>query len=172
MGTYSYLKWGEIAPHHISLLPPTVLENWVHGMLSRVGGKTWIQDINKDLDDAQKIHTTDGGVKDALHDGRLRIPFTILKCVGFPEDWFERLEYFEAHPKRKSRKRQAPKSETSPRKKGRTSQKGTHQVKRESSEEDSDDVDERREDSDTDFDGPRLMAKLPVQSSPRKATQK
>ncbi|KAF8140755.1 hypothetical protein K438DRAFT_700373 [Mycena galopus ATCC 62051] len=99
LGTYDYLLWGKIAHHHISLLPSGVLDNWVNGMLDSKGGETWIEDINEGLEDARKIEHTRDSISDALKDGRLEIPFTILKCVGYPKDWFEKLLYYEQHPK-------------------------------------------------------------------------
>ncbi|KAJ7678064.1 hypothetical protein DFH06DRAFT_565339 [Mycena polygramma] len=90
LGTYDYLRWGEIAPHHISLLPPLVLDLWVNGMLSHTWGKAAIEEANVDLQDARKVKYTHESVLEALNDGRLAIPFTILKCVGYPKDWRNR----------------------------------------------------------------------------------
>ncbi|KAJ7678076.1 hypothetical protein DFH06DRAFT_565779 [Mycena polygramma] len=98
LGTYNYLRQGEIAPHHISLLPPHVLDNRVHSFLHHKADNL-IERANRLLGDARKVVATRDGVLQALHDGRLYIPFTILQCVGYPKIWFEKLLYYEAHPK-------------------------------------------------------------------------
>ncbi|KAJ7088676.1 hypothetical protein C8R44DRAFT_892736 [Mycena epipterygia] len=165
---------GEIAPHHISLLPSLVLNNWVNGMLSSQWGKSWIEDTNKDLAAPRKVKSTFAGVSQALHDGRLTISFTILQCVGYPKDWFERLLYYEKNPKPKtSKKRRRPKAQGSPKKQTKTPQKGKSKVKEESSSEDEDDgsrqvgVDSDNSNSEY-LDGPRQIATLPTRTSPRK----
>ncbi|KAK7050506.1 hypothetical protein R3P38DRAFT_3173951 [Favolaschia claudopus] len=184
LGTYDYLRWGEIASHHVSLLPAGVLNNWVNGMLGSQWGKSWIDDTNKGLSPARKIKLSVEHVLDALKDGRMHIPFTILKCVGYPKDWFEKLLYYEAHPKPQSeansRKRKAPDQLQKPRKKGAAVRgNGKRKVKEETSSEDSDEhsthEDEEEEfgsDDDSDFVvGNQPMARLPTRSSPRKAVQ-
>ncbi|KAJ7705502.1 hypothetical protein B0H17DRAFT_669993 [Mycena rosella] len=185
-GTYNYTRWGEIAPHHISLLPPLVLDNWVHGLLSSQWGKSSIDDANETLKQARKVKFTTESVVEALHDGRLGIPFTILQCVGYPKEWFERLIYYEKHPKPKTKKagkRRGPKAQGSPKKQAKTLQKGKHSVKRE--EEAEDETEDEDEDEDAwdassqvgrDWDdgdsehnnGPRRIAALPTRTSPRK----
>ncbi|KAF8201257.1 hypothetical protein K438DRAFT_1965766 [Mycena galopus ATCC 62051] len=181
IGTYDYLRWGEIAPHHISLLPPTVLNNWVDGTLDSQWGKSWIEDTNKKLNDARKVVFTRDGVLAALKDGRMVIPFTILKCVGYPQDWFEKLLYYEKHPqppkgKVKSRKRRAPgKTQGSPKKQARVSAEGKGKAKQEPlSDDDSDSergVEEESDDGDSNYfngDGARRIAGIPKRTSPRK----
>jgi len=175
VGTYDFLRWGEIAPHHTSLLPATVLESRVEGMLKTVGGKAKIETANAGLDDASKIDFTYDSVLQATRDGRLAIPFSILRCVGYPEDWFERLLYYEKHPKPKKSpgKRQGAKAKGSPKKQVKTSQKGKRTVEKEPSTEDESDGDsegdETSEDEDSEyFDEPRRIVGLPKRSSPRK----
>lgn len=177
LGTYDYLRWGEIAPHHISLLPPFVLNTWVNGALSSQWGKSWIEKANEKFPDARKVNFTQDGLSQALHDGRLVIPFTILQCVGYPEDWFERLLYYEENPKppkSKNGKRRGPKAQGTPKKRAKTQKKGKHQIKEESEDE----ADEYRQggeefhDSDSEYDdGPRRIAMLPKRTSPRKLTR-
>ncbi|KAJ6598385.1 hypothetical protein DFH09DRAFT_1356643 [Mycena vulgaris] len=181
-GTYDYTRWGEIAPHHISLLPPPVLENWVNGLLSSQWGKSSIDDTNAKLEPARRVAFTPESVVQALHDGRLGIPFTILQCVGYPEDWFERLLYYEKHLKprksksksKKNGKRPGPKAQGSPKKKANTQGNGKRKViKREESSEDeleaSSQVGGDSDESDAEYlDRPRRIAALPTRTSPRK----
>jgi hypothetical protein len=151
-GTYDFLRWGEIAPHHVSLLPTVVLDNWVNGMLNSQWGKSSIDDANNDLEDGAKISFTQASVLQALHDGRLRIPFTILRCVGYPHDWFERLIFYEKTPKPKPKKvktgtpkkRRGVKAQESPNKRPWTSQmgKGKVKVEEESAEENVEETDD------------------------------
>ncbi|KAJ7489292.1 hypothetical protein FB451DRAFT_1224410, partial [Mycena latifolia] len=163
LGTYNYTRWGEIAPYHIPLLPPLVLDNWVNGMLSNT---------NVTLEEPRKVESTSESVLQALHDGRLGIPFTILQCVG--------LLHYEKHPKPAKPKanRQGPNAPGSPKKQGKTTQKGKHMVKREYDEEE-DEADHKSdvsrqagEDSDPSdseyLEGPRRIAALPTRTSPRK----
>ncbi|KAJ7041062.1 hypothetical protein C8F04DRAFT_1391492 [Mycena alexandri] len=179
LGTYNYLRCGEIAPHHISLLPGLVLNNWINGMLSSQWGKSWIEDTNAALQAARRIKFTHDGILKALQDGRLRIPFTILQCVGYPEDWFKQLLYYEKHPKpaKSKRKRRGPTTADSPKKQARTLRKGKGKMKEEpvsdSSEElnVSDMQDEYESDNDDSeySEGPRRIAPLPTRTSPRKS---
>ncbi|KAJ7100694.1 hypothetical protein B0H15DRAFT_458951 [Mycena belliarum] len=180
LGTYNYTRWGEIAPHHISLLPPQVLENWLHGMLTTEWGKSWIDDTNQKLKAARKVRISREGVLEALHDGRLAIPFTILQCVGYPGEWFERCIYYENHPKPKPvkkdtsvKRRGAPaRARGAPKKRVKTLERERHfQVKREADDKD-DGIDSDASESDRDdpeyIDGPRRIAVLPTRTSPRK----
>ncbi|KAJ7489307.1 hypothetical protein FB451DRAFT_1553150 [Mycena latifolia] len=179
LGTYNYTRWGEIAPHHISLLPRLVLDNWVTGMLEGQRGKSKIDRANANLEQARKIKFTSESVVKALHDGRLVIPFTILQCVGYPEDWFEKLIYYEEHPKPKAKesgKRRGPNAQGSPKKQAKTMQKGKQKGKREyDEEEDEDESDASRQigkdsgDSDSEYlEVPREIVALPTRTSPRK----
>ncbi|KAJ7489226.1 hypothetical protein FB451DRAFT_684879 [Mycena latifolia] len=184
LGTYNYTRWGEIAPHHISLLPPLVLDSWVNGMLSSQWGKSSIEDTNATLEAPRRVELTSESVLQALQDGRLGIPFTILQCVGYPADWFEDLLHYEKHPKpakpkaKKSGKRRGPQAQGSPKKQARTMQKGKQKGKREHDEEDEleDEPDASRQigrDSDSSdseyLEGPRRIAALPTRTSPRKS---
>ncbi|KAJ6466805.1 hypothetical protein C8R45DRAFT_1172027 [Mycena sanguinolenta] len=178
-GTYDYLRYGHIAPHHISLLPPGVLNNWVDGMLN----EAWIKRVNAGLEAGQKIPFTRAGIVEALKDGRVEIPFTILKCVGYPEDWFEKLLYYEKHPKPKKSKESKAKlgkrpgrgqAKGSPQKRA----KGSGKVKLEETPEplleDGDSESNRESDGESDDDddeypdGGRQIATLPTRKSPRK----
>ncbi|KAJ7071473.1 hypothetical protein C8F01DRAFT_1226435 [Mycena amicta] len=99
LGTYDYLRYGEIAHRHVPLLPPKVLDTWVKGMVENAQwGKESIAEANKYVvDDDLKVEQTEESVRAAFLDGRLVMPFTILKCVRFPVDWFEKLEYAAAN---------------------------------------------------------------------------
>jgi hypothetical protein len=179
LGTYDYLRWGEVAPHHVSLLPPVVLNNWVNGMLSSQWGKSWIERTNHGLKEARKVGYTPDGVVDALKDGRMTIPFTILKCVGYPEEWFEKLLHYEQHPKPKKStsksklgKRRAPaKARGSVKKQalGRGEAKTKTKTKPEPLSDDESDELEETADSGSEYaEGPRLIAGMPKRTSPRK----
>ncbi|KAF7306580.1 hypothetical protein MIND_00449300 [Mycena indigotica] len=113
LGTYEYLRYGEIAPHHAEQLPTTVLNAWVKGVIiHKEWGRACIDNANETIvDEDLKVVQTEASVEAAILDGRMIIPFTILKCVRFPMDWIQRLEEAEANPKpskSKSKKRKAP----------------------------------------------------------------
>ncbi|KAJ6466783.1 hypothetical protein C8R45DRAFT_1106213 [Mycena sanguinolenta] len=182
-GTYDYLRWGHIAPHHISLLPVDVLNNWVAGTLETRGGKDWVEKANERVKAGYEIPFTWAGILQALKDGRLEIPFSILRCVGYPEDWFEKLLYYEKHPLPKKTKKSTAKLAKRPRRgqaqgSPKKRAKGSGKVKREDtpeplSEDDGSDsdgerLDEETDDDDEDFDGGRQIATLPTRKSPRK----
>ncbi|KAJ6618119.1 hypothetical protein B0H10DRAFT_2030696 [Mycena sp. CBHHK59/15] len=185
-GTYDFHRWGEIATRHVSLLPPHVLDNWAHGMATTQWGKAAIEDANADLKDPAKVVVaTKDSVLQAIRDGRITIPFTILRCVGYPQDWFERLLYYEKHPKPKKptapktpRKRAGPKANGSPKKQARTSQKGKRKAVKvesasEASEEETDvEIYKQEPDDDEEYvgdhSGSRPIAGLPIRTSPRK----
>ncbi|KAF7310585.1 hypothetical protein HMN09_00601300 [Mycena chlorophos] len=121
LGTFDYQRWGEVLPAHVDKLE-NALDYWVDGFFSNPQwGKEWVDDANGGLEDDRKIELSEAGVRAAFLDGRLRIPFNILKCVGYPEDWFRKLEEAEANPKpttskSKARKRRAPNARSAPRK--------------------------------------------------------
>ncbi|KAJ7235065.1 hypothetical protein C8J57DRAFT_1479737 [Mycena rebaudengoi] len=79
-GLYDRRRWGKIDPRHISSIPSSVLEKRAKGMVSSEWRENRVQ-INGGW---RNIYNT-------FLDGRLLLPFTILRCVGYPEDWFERL---------------------------------------------------------------------------------
>ncbi|KAJ7182734.1 hypothetical protein C8R43DRAFT_967933 [Mycena crocata] len=183
LGTYNYLRWGEIATHHVQLLPPSVLDNWVNGIVEAPGGKAWIEDVNSELEDARKLNLTTDSVLEGIRDGRVKIPFVILQCVGYPKDWFERLVHYEKNPKPRepsknnssTRKRAGRKVQGSPKKKAKTERKGNRAIKEESDDESEGqmDVDAESGNSDSDyFDGTRKIVELPKRTSPRKAQRK
>ncbi|KAJ6551297.1 hypothetical protein B0H19DRAFT_165767 [Mycena capillaripes] len=62
-------------------------------MLRKQGSTTWFEETNAERDNARD------SVLKALKDGRLHMTFTVLRCVGYPEDWFEKLLHYEKHPK-------------------------------------------------------------------------
>ncbi|KAJ7238052.1 hypothetical protein B0H12DRAFT_100781 [Mycena haematopus] len=184
-GTYDYLRIGAIgaiAPHHISLLPPGILNTWVKGMLGSAWGKSWIERTNKDLKADRKIRHTRDSILEALKDGRLEIPFTIMKCVGYPKDWFDTLIYYEKHPKPKKtkgstvdlgkRSRRAGQAERPPKKRAKVSGKGKREATPEPLPEDDSDSEEFDVESDSGdaeyFDRGRQIATLPKRTSPRK----
>ncbi|KAJ7319044.1 hypothetical protein DFH08DRAFT_819478 [Mycena albidolilacea] len=118
MGRYNYQCWGEISPHHISRLPPLVLDNWVSGMLGSQWGKVWIERANEGIRaEACKVKDTTGdtgrkgkgktvaetpnSVLEALKDGRLALGFSVFECVAYPEKNFEDLVHYEENPKPK-----------------------------------------------------------------------
>ncbi|KAJ7768206.1 hypothetical protein B0H16DRAFT_309962 [Mycena metata] len=179
VGTYNYSRYGEIAPHHISLLPGPLPEEWIEGMLSTRGGKSWIKNTNADLEAARQVESTHDGVLKAFQDGRLRIPFTILQCVGYPEDWFEELLYYEKHPKppqsKSKRKRRGPTTADSPRMLRNGKGKMREEPVSDSSDasEASDELDAFADDQtcndDSEYEGPRAIAPLPTRTSPRKS---
>lgn len=106
-GDYSVKRWGEISPAHLHRLPPTVLSLWIHGALKTEWGKSWVNTSNDALSkraeetgtDAVLIVYSETGLTEALHDGRLIVNFTIMKCVSYQSDKYKRLVYFERHPK-------------------------------------------------------------------------
>ncbi|KAJ6483043.1 hypothetical protein DFH09DRAFT_1292090 [Mycena vulgaris] len=165
---------GEIAPHHVSLIPQTVLDNWVKGRLSGEGGKAIVHAANATLEEARRVDFTYESVLQACLDGRLAIPFTILQCVGYPEDLFESLVYYEENPKPPKKKstgtgkRRGKKAQRSPRKQPT---RGGRTTKREesSSEDESDELSGGFDDSESEFLAPaRQIAALPTRTSPRK----
>ncbi|KAJ7621270.1 hypothetical protein FB45DRAFT_799086 [Roridomyces roridus] len=179
-GTYTYQRWGEIAPHHINLLPPGVLNEWVTGTLKTKSGHEWVEDVNKTLPATRKIPFAYEGISQALHDGRLTIPFVILQCVAYPEDVFERLLESEKHPKPKGevttggKRRRVKKESGTPKKVLKTRER---QVKKEEDfgeEQESDGYEEGPEGSDSDeYATPvsRRVSTLPKRASPRRATR-
>jgi hypothetical protein len=112
----------------------------------------------------------------------MSLSFTILRCVGFPKAAFDRMLYYEKHPKpvknkakNTSRKRSSSNTQRSPKKLARTAQKGKQKVKVEESgeesggevtDEEADDVDSEYLDEDS---APRQIAGLLTRASPRKA---
>jgi hypothetical protein len=110
MGTYNYHLWGEIAPYHIPRIPEAVLSTWAARWAVKSWGRSLIEAANAKLTDARKVEFTSESVLKAFHDGRLQIPFTILQCVGYPEEWFENPLYYEKHPKPKASESKVSKS--------------------------------------------------------------
>ncbi|KAF7306615.1 hypothetical protein MIND_00452900 [Mycena indigotica] len=110
LGTYEYSRYGEIAPQQAAQIPGEVLDEWIQGFITKDWGKRSIASANEYIvDDDLKVVPTEASVKAALLDGRIVLPFTILKCVGYPMDWIRRLEEAEA-ALTKTLKRPAPKS--------------------------------------------------------------
>ncbi|KAJ7868860.1 hypothetical protein B0H13DRAFT_2558272 [Mycena leptocephala] len=185
MGTYNYHLWGEIAPYHIPRIPEAVLSTWAARWVVRSWGRSLISAANAKLTDARKVNFTSESVLEAFHDGRLQIPFTILQCVGYPEEWFEKLLYYEKHPKPKgpeskvsiSVKRPASaKAQESPNKRARKSVSEDESDSSDSSregDEESDGEDSESEESDVDSSdseytgGPRRIAGLPKRTKGR-----
>jgi hypothetical protein len=138
--------------------------------------KSWMDSINEGVAEANHVKPTPESLLQALRDGRIMIPFTILQCVGYPEDCFEQLLYYEKHPKPKKTKgkRRGPKAQGSAKKQAKTPKKAQREVKEESSEDESDarrDIrgPEESDDSDSEYlEGPRQIAPLPSRASPRK----
>ncbi|KAJ7226685.1 hypothetical protein GGX14DRAFT_626738 [Mycena pura] len=176
IGTYNFVRGGEIAPSQTSLIPASVVECWVKGTLKTCGGKAKVDAANATLDDSRKISLSYESVLRATRDGRLVIPFAVLECVGYPEAWFERLLYYEEHPKpdkahkapgtpRKRRAAKAGKQAVAKR-----LQKGKRTVKEESDSDSSGEEFDDGDSDDSDFEGPRRIAALPrTRTSPRKA---
>ncbi|KAJ7054129.1 hypothetical protein C8F01DRAFT_496302 [Mycena amicta] len=104
MGLYDYQQCGEIEPGHIGRLPLGVLEQWIQGFVQKDWGKVEIEQKNADLPADRLIVRNYAGVLAALQDGRLVLHFTILKCVGYPYDWFRHLEDHEAQMSSRKRK--------------------------------------------------------------------
>ncbi|KAJ7678077.1 hypothetical protein DFH06DRAFT_1079330 [Mycena polygramma] len=172
VGSYDCLRWGEIAPHHVQLLPSFVLDNRVNGILEKAWGKAWIEEINSALETTRKVKYTSDGIRAALEDGRVRIPFTILQCVGYPDAWFEKLLYYEKNPKPteskpESGKRPGGKAQGSPKKRSKTGQNGMGRVKEERlSGDEPVKLDDESDDSDY-VEKSRRIATLPTRTSPR-----
>ncbi|KAF7377573.1 hypothetical protein MSAN_00179900 [Mycena sanguinolenta] len=152
LGTYDYLHWGNIAAHHIPLLPREVRNiNWAKDKLK---AKDWLEKASEHLKPSNRIEHSSAGIMEALKDGRLEIPFSTLKCVGYPKDWFDKLLYYEKHPKPKKSKKSAMKLGKRERDHGSDSDGENDEV--------SDDGDEEY------VDGGRQIAALPTRTSPRK----
>jgi hypothetical protein len=102
-GSYETSRSGEITPYQLQLLPPLVVRTWVEGILNSQWGKNWVEGTNAKLVDKggeiRLVHRTTHGLWEALHDGRLVIDFTIMKCVGFRAEWFDQFLHYQAHPK-------------------------------------------------------------------------
>jgi len=106
-GDYSVKRWGEITPAHLQHLPPGVLSRWIHGALKSEWGKKWVNETNEELADqarrtgteARPVPYTEQGLTEALDEGKLIINFTIMECVSYRPELFERLIHYEKHPK-------------------------------------------------------------------------
>jgi hypothetical protein len=109
-GSYEISRCGEITPHQVHLLPPSVVQTWSDGILSTAWGRDWVKETNTRLvGDAEitrgEIHLvqyTKDGLTEALEDGRLVIGFTVVKCTGYRTEWFDQFMHSAAHPKAKS----------------------------------------------------------------------
>ena len=122
---------------------------WVNGALDSEWGKRWVEHTNDDLvkqakedgTDPNLVEYTDEGMRTALIDGRLIISFTIMECVGYRQDWHDRLEHYRQHPKPPKTKSKRKGSESGNQARGRKVAKGKGSrkiVKEESEAEDSD----------------------------------
>ncbi|KII92910.1 hypothetical protein PLICRDRAFT_27852 [Plicaturopsis crispa FD-325 SS-3] len=186
-GTYSLKLWGEIEPTHLHLLPPSVVTKWIIGTLSSQWGKSWVEGSNEELREKcertgrhfEPIEFSAPGLRKGLNEGSLIISFTIMECVGYRDDWFERLLYKKAHPDPPRKKRKASGKKTAPAKKAKTGRAG--KVKKEEPAEelsedengqevnrDGDDLGEARSDDDSDAEvDMRVVAALPKRQSQR-----
>ncbi|KAF7321889.1 hypothetical protein MKEN_00711100 [Mycena kentingensis (nom. inval.)] len=171
LGSFKYERYGEVSCEQLGALDPKVLDTWINGMVESTGwGVADLAADNADLPADQQIAKTPESIRAAMLDGRMAIPFTILQCVGYPIDWFDKLQYAKAHPKpfknqlkKRGKKRKAPAANGSPRKKVKREEGVV--IKDESETED----DEPRSDDDFDV-GPssRVTRSRATRSSPRK----
>ncbi|KAF7313874.1 hypothetical protein HMN09_00545100 [Mycena chlorophos] len=92
MGRYDYRTCGSMTPEGVRNLPESVLTTWSRGFLTKKWGQDAIAYVNEELEEARQIQADSlASIKEALCDGRLELDFTVLKCVGYPYDWFEKL---------------------------------------------------------------------------------
>nr|GAT57022.1 predicted protein [Mycena chlorophos] len=93
MGRYDYRTCGSMTPEGVRNLPESVLTTWSRGFLTKQWGHNRIAHVNEELEEERKIKADSlASIKEALCDGRLELHFTVLKCVGYPYDWFEKLQ--------------------------------------------------------------------------------
>lgn len=126
LGDYNIKRYGEITTRHLRLLPESVVNTWVNGVLTSTWGKQWVTKENAGIEENTKagvkptlITFTEEGLTDAFLDGRMVIGFTVMQCVGFSCEKHELLLEARAHPKPpKSKKRKlARKTGRTPRRK-------------------------------------------------------
>jgi len=147
LGDYSVKRWGEISPKHLNLLPDTMITVWVRGTLDSEWGKRWVECTNNELiaeaeesgTEPNLVEYTDQGMRAALIDGRLIISFTIMECVGYHQNWHDRLEHYRRNPKPSKPKRKGKESprKQGPAKKAAKAKGGRKVVKEEAETEDS-----------------------------------
>lgn len=107
LGTYSYPFSGEISTTHVSLLPTTFLSAWIGSAVKNRWGENWVNKTNANIKETAKacevapvlVTYTADGIYEAIMDGRLVITFSVMRCVGYNEDWYKRLLAAEANPK-------------------------------------------------------------------------
>jgi hypothetical protein len=94
-------------------------------------GKIWVDGANKEHQERAKecgieavlVEDTGEGLRRAPHNGSLVIRFTIMKCIGYKRDLYERLLYYKVNPK-------PPKSASKKRRKATSSGQGRVPVKK------------------------------------------
>ncbi|KAJ7072820.1 hypothetical protein C8F01DRAFT_261915 [Mycena amicta] len=93
MGIYDGQKVGIITPEGIARMSRDIVDTWSHAIATKSWGKARIEEANDNLlKNQRKIVRTKEDIRAALGDGRLKLHFTVLKCVGYPHDWFKSLE--------------------------------------------------------------------------------
>jgi hypothetical protein len=120
---------------------------WVRGTLDSEWGKRWVECTNNELiaeaeesgTEPNLVEYTDQGMRAALIDGRLIISFTIMECVGYHQNWHDRLEHYRRNPKPSKPKRKGKESprKQGPAKKAAKAKGGRKVVKEEAETEDS-----------------------------------
>ncbi|KAF7313877.1 hypothetical protein HMN09_00545500 [Mycena chlorophos] len=92
MGNYDTQETAMIPLEAIARLPEQVMATWCNGIARKNWGKEAIQRANKELPPHRHVKQEFASIRAALLDGRMELRFTVLKCVGFPYQWYDVLK--------------------------------------------------------------------------------
>lgn len=98
-GSYNVSRTSALPGQYTHHLTAKCQNAWVKGFIKKEWGKQWVSNLNHRLaeeaalkgEEPEVIHGTEEGIRSALANGHISMSFTVIVCVGYREDWFERL---------------------------------------------------------------------------------
>jgi hypothetical protein len=90
-GVYNVKRFGQFDRAQMRRLPPKTVDSWTRGVCTKRWGQQCIDEANAALPEDRRIVRNERSVNQALQDGRLKLSFTVMQCVGYRTELFDAL---------------------------------------------------------------------------------